>query len=32
MIKINVISNNLAWKNYIKNPHNYIEKKIKKFK
>ena len=27
MIKINVISNNLAWKNYIKNPHNYIEKK-----
>ncbi len=30
MIKINVISNNLAWKNYIKNPHNYIEKKIKK--
>ena len=31
MIKINVISNNLRWKKYLKNPRNYIEKKIKIF-
>ena len=29
MIKINVISNNPKWKNYINNPNTYIEKKIK---
>ena len=31
MIKINVIINNISWQSYIKNPQNYIEKKIKKF-
>ena len=30
MIKANVITNNLSWYRYIKNPNNYIEKKIKK--
>jgi len=30
MIKINVISNNNKWKKYLKDPINYIEKKIKK--
>tara|TARA_Y100001958_G_C21228457_1_gene553952 strand:+ start:1949 stop:2413 length:465 start_codon:yes stop_codon:yes gene_type:complete len=29
MIKINVILNNIRWKNYFKNPYNYIEKKVK---
>tara|TARA_B100001121_G_scaffold301406_1_gene312488 strand:- start:375 stop:839 length:465 start_codon:yes stop_codon:yes gene_type:complete len=29
MIKINVISNNPEWKNYLKNPNSYIERKIK---
>ena len=29
MIKINVISNNPKWKNYINNPNTYIERKIK---
>jgi len=30
MIKINVITNNINWLSYIKNPKNYIDKKIKK--
>ena len=30
MIQINVISNNIKWEKYIKNPNVYIEKKIKK--
>ncbi len=30
MIKINVISNNNKWKKYLKDPINYIEKKIEK--
>jgi len=30
MIKINVITNNNNWLNYIKNPNHYIDKKIKK--
>ena len=30
MIKGNVITNNFNWLNYIKNPNNYIDKKIKK--
>ena len=30
MIKANVITNNLSWYRYIKNPNRYIEKKIKK--
>ena len=30
MIKINTISNNKNWKNYLTNPNNFIEKKIKK--
>ena len=30
MIKINVILNNIAWRKYIKNPENYIEKKLNK--
>ena len=30
MIKINVITNNINWFRYIKNPNNYLEKKIKK--
>ena len=32
MIRINVITNNNNWLNYIKNPNNYIDKKIKKLK
>ena len=28
MIKINVILNNINWKRHLKNPNNYIEKKI----
>ena len=31
MIKINTISNNKNWKRYIKNPENFIEKKIFNF-
>ena len=30
MIKINVISNNVGWKKYLKNPNKYIEGKIQK--
>ena len=30
MIKINVITNNKDWLNYIKRPNNYLDKKIKK--
>ena len=30
MIKINVITNNNNWFNYIKKPNNYLEKKINK--
>ena len=30
MIKVNVITNNISWLSYIKNPNNYIERKIKK--
>ncbi len=30
MIKINVIINNSNWLNYIKNPNNYLDKKINK--
>ena len=30
MIKINVITNNINWFRYIKNPNNYLEKKIKR--
>lgn len=30
MIKINVITKNIYWKNYIKQPNNYIDKKISK--
>ena len=30
MIKINVITNNKKWFKFIKNPNNYIERKIKK--
>jgi probable rRNA maturation factor len=30
MIKINVINNNVKWLNFIKNPNNYIDKKIKR--
>ena len=29
MIKINVISNNIIWKRYIKNPRAFIDKQIK---
>ena len=29
MIKINVILNNIIWKKYLKNPHSFIDKKIK---
>ena len=31
MIKINVITNNISWKRYIKNPKNYLSRKINKF-
>ncbi len=31
MIKINVLSNNSAWKNYIRNPNTYFEQKLKEF-
>ena len=30
MIKVNVILNNLIWKNYLKKSNNYINKQIKK--
>ncbi len=30
MIKANVITKNLSWRNYIKNPNSYIDRKIKK--
>ena len=30
MIKANVITNNLSWYRYIKNPNSYIDRKIKK--
>ena len=30
MIKINVITNNINWLRFIKNPINYIDKKISK--
>ena len=30
MIKINVITNNVKWFNYIKNPNYYLEQKINK--
>jgi len=30
MIKINVITNNINWFRYIKDPNNYLERKIKK--
>ena len=30
MIKINVVTNNIDWLCYIKNPNNYLEKKIDK--
>ena len=29
MIKVNVIPNNIRWKKYLKNPQNYLDKKIK---
>ena len=29
MIKVNVILNNIIWKKYLKNPHSFIDKKIK---
>ena len=36
MIKVNIISNNKVWYKYIKNPNNFLQKKIinfnKKFK
>ena len=32
MIKINVLVENQSWKRYIKNPENYLKKKIKKLK
>ena len=28
MIKVNVITNNINWLRYIKNPNNYLDKKI----
>ena len=30
MIKINVINNNVSWSRLIKNPSNYIDRKVKK--
>jgi probable rRNA maturation factor len=30
MIKINVITNKISWFQYIKNPNNYIDRKLKK--
>ena len=31
MIKINVITNNIKWLRYIKNPNNYLDRKLNKF-
>ena len=31
MIKVNVITNNSRWNNFIKDPNKYINTKIKKF-
>ena len=31
MIKINVLINNIKWFNYIKNPSNYLDRKLYKF-
>ena len=31
MIKANVITKNISWYKYIKNPNSYIDRKIKKF-
>ena len=30
MIKINVITNNISWFKFIKNPNQYIDRKVKK--
>ena len=30
MIKINVITNNINWLKYIKNPNSYLDRKINK--
>ena len=30
MIKINVITNNISWLNFIKNPKSYLDNKVKK--
>ena len=30
MIKVNVISNNIAWRKFLREPNLYIEKKIKR--
>ena len=30
MIKINVITNNIKWIHFIKNPNSYIDRKLKK--
>ena len=30
MLKINVITNNIRWFQYIKNPNNYIDRKLNK--
>ena len=30
MIKINVITNNINWFRYIKNPNNYLDRKLNK--
>ena len=30
MIKINVITNNVSWFSFIKNPNQYIDRKVKK--
>mgnify|MGYP001391327567 CR=1 FL=1 len=30
MIKINVITNNIKWSNYIKDPNSYLDRKIRK--
>ena len=30
MIKINVITNNIKWFRYIKNPNNYLDRKLNK--
>jgi len=30
MIKVNVITNNINWFNHVKNPNDYLDRKIKK--